>query len=822
MIEESQLYLTPLNCYVGANGLRPRFKLTDYEYSQNITITFWYEIQTTAQYNGGLTGTLYPTQGASNTTLQYSGTYVSGQTNLYSQTVNRVPVNTSGFTSGLSANTSYTVRFHCKITKADGTTQTSSTTQTIVTTANNNVAINNEQGQYNQDGVTSYSFNFTSGNGSFRIYHEQSAVTTISGTDTNSTLSGGSEQQIVPSGTGGSLRVVSSNFNFARNPVTSALNANNYWRLKVKELVNNTWVLIEPSNTATHNTPNARVFTDKEHMWFGNVFGDPVEVKDITTTTASITFSVWQNSVGNNNTASIEISTASNFSGGFDHTVQGTGGINVYVTENATFPSDYGQQNVDQDGSYYNPRAKYVKVTGLTAGTTYYYRIKYTEASSGAVYYSDETGTFHTTAIRYAVKTPSDWGVGYFFLGDFSAFKKLRIVDKPDFSPSWKSAVVINGTAYLGNVKYTDTDGTIKIKRDRILKSLPDEVDTFGKNNYIDVATEDGDSITALSHLGDQLLQFKRNALYVINVGGDYEYLEQSIKGIGAENSSSVVQTPYGVAFVNLNGVYIFNGKNLINLLEKEGAQLIKKSIWAEFVSINSMIAYIQEKNSLIITDTAGSSSGGNCYVYDFNSRGWMYYKKGFPSSYKSNFIYDEAGRALFSSGLGGTYYYPQLADGGNNEIIWQSGELYLDDASTLKKLYEITITYSNYGMDMQPIVQYSIDSGKTWHTPVSGKFRNHKDNSGWYKGTFKPQSSGGSGTYQYPTFGSLMIKIQTENIEEGYTKFKLNQVDIEYRMLTKRISADDTPTSTDTTGNTADYAITGKHQPAQDSPSNL
>tara|TARA_R100000808_G_scaffold2927_1_gene10911 strand:- start:1399 stop:3861 length:2463 start_codon:yes stop_codon:yes gene_type:complete len=817
-----QIWITGLDCFVGANGLRPRFKLSDFQYNQNFTVQFWYEVGLTSNtdYVAGLTaGTLYPSAGASNTDLQYSVTYTSGEVNTYSKTVDRVPINTANFTTNLTANTSYTIKYHCKITFADGTTQQQYGGQEIMTTANNDVAITGEEGVANEDGSLSFSFSLTNSKNSIQVLHEQSISETVTGSDTSSTLSGGATTQVLPEE--GTIRTESVSYEYAKMPVTSAKNANNFWRLKVKEKVNDTIVLIEPSNTTTHNTPNSRVYTDKEHMWFGDVFGNEVEVKGITTTTASITMSDHNTYVPNNNTFTIQLSTASNFSSPFDHTVAGAGGINVYVTENTTFPTDYAQQNVDRDGSYANPRAKYVKVTGLTSGTKYYYRIKFIHATTGAVSYSDEVKDFTTTAERYGVKTPSDWGVGFFFLGNFSAYKKLRIVDKPDFSPSWKSAVVINGIAYLGNVKYSDTDGTVQIKRDRILKSLPDAVDTFSKHNYIDAVSEDGDSITALSSLGDQLIEFKRNAVYVINVGGDYEILEQSIKGIGAENPSSVVQTPYGVAFVNLNGVYIFNGQKLINLLEREGKQLIKKSIWSDFVSVNSMIAYIQEKNSLLITDTAGTTSDGNCYIYDFNSQGWIYYKAGLPDNFKTNFIYDEAGRALFASGLGGTYYYPQLDDGGNNEFVWQSGEMYFDDASVEKKLYEMTVLYSNYGMDMQPIFKYSTDSGKNWNVAQQGRFRNHKDDNGWYKATFKPQSTSQS-IYQYPTFGTLMIKIEAEGIVEGYTKFKLNQVDIEYRVLTKRITADDSATSTDTTGNTANYAIDGKFQQAPGQPSGL
>ena len=47
------------------------------------------------------------------------------------------------------------------------------------------------------------------------------------------------------------------------------------------------------------------------------------------------------------------------------------------------------------------------------------------------------------------------------------------------------------------------------------------------------------------------------------------------------------------------------------------------------------------------------------------------------------------------------------------------------------------------------------------------------------------------------------MLKIATVNIVGGYTEFKLNEINIEFRMINKRITAQTTNTSTDTTGQT-------------------
>jgi len=162
-----------------------------------------------------------------------------------------------------------------------------------------------------------------------------------------------------------------------------------------------------------------------------------------------------------------------------------------------------------------------------------------------------------------------------------------------------------------------------------------------------------------------------------------------------------------------------------------------------------------------------------------------------------------------------GIYYYPQISDGGNNEFEWRSGEIDFGDATSLKKIYEVTVSYANYGMAHQPSFYWSDDSGRSWKVVESGVFYNHNDDTGWYNASFKLISSS-SVTYVYPTVQTLMLKITAENITDGYTDFKLNEVSIEFRMLHKRITASSQNTTTDVTGQTGG----GWQSSGADSPS--
>ena len=83
----------------------------------------------------------------------------------------------------------------------------------------------------------------------------------------------------------------------------------------------------------------------------------------------------------------------------------------------------------------------------------------------------------------------------------------------------------------------------------------------FQKNSFIDVEVEDGDTIIKLESLGNKLLQFKQNKLFIINVSRDIEYLEAEYEHKGCEKEYHVVKGEGFVAWFN-HTVHIFTTDN--------------------------------------------------------------------------------------------------------------------------------------------------------------------------------------------------------------------------------------------------------------------
>ena len=100
----------------------------------------------------------------------------------------------------------------------------------------------------------------------------------------------------------------------------------------------------------------------------------------------------------------------------------------------------------------------------------------------------------------------------------------------------------------------------------------PDKVPSTPITEVKEALIGDGDEIVALESFADRLLVFKRQIMYIINISGDIEFIEQEHKFIGINNPYSVTRTDLGVIWVNKQGAYIYNGENVTRLLEKKGS----------------------------------------------------------------------------------------------------------------------------------------------------------------------------------------------------------------------------------------------------------
>ena len=258
--------------------------------------------------------------------------------------------------------------------------------------------------------------------------------------------------------------------------------------------------------------------------------------------------------------------------------------------------------------------------------------------------------------------------------------------DVETYSARWSSATIINRTAYIGGVKRvkflykqtvdvdgteaTGTDGNCKkqcliteldVENDRILVSPVNKLDTFPSDFYIDVAINDGERITALQAFADRILQFKNKNLYIINISGDYEYLESEHRYLGVEHNYQVCLTEVGVAWVNRNGCYLYDGDKITNLitgkLNPTGNTTTNSVGWSSFIGENGMIGYLQELKQIVIfedvmsgwihTETTGGEYG-DIMIYDLTTGSWTRGEEKVSSLPKSNIVMNYDNTCMF------------------------------------------------------------------------------------------------------------------------------------------------------------------------------
>jgi len=264
----------------------------------------------------------------------------------------------------------------------------------------------------------------------------------------------------------------------------------------------------------------------------------------------------------------------------------------------------------------------------------------------------------------------------------------------------YKSAIVIGRTLYVGNVQVFDrSQGTIRVEGDAMYKSIVNQFDSFADYGKIEAAINDGEDITALARVGNKILQFKTNTLYIINVSGSIEILEGTHKHKGVNNPAAVCETDYGVAWANENGCYLYDGKSITDLLEKNALQKIKESDWESFI-FNPMVGYFPRKRQIIVVDDYSTSGDGTCYLYDLVTTSWTKSSAAkFQDAIKSNFQNDRNGNLIYGTPDGTDTDATAIKQWSDTSVSSSGFSLVTKDLdfgqpSVRKKIYKAYVSY--------------------------------------------------------------------------------------------------------------------------------
>ena len=403
----------------------------------------------------------------------------------------------------------------------------------------------------------------------------------------------------------------------------------------------------------------------------------------------------------------------------------------------------------------------------------------------------------------------------------------------------YKTSVVANNKLYVGNIRQ---DG--KIYPDRMISSVINKYNILPSSNFLDVAINDGDEITALEYYKDKILQFKKKKVFVINISGDYEFLEDTFEEIGVIGSHQVTRTPYGVVWINSKGCFIYDGETLTNLIdnkipENSDSAFIASNYWyiSDSPYQSGSVAYNASTKDIVIKVYLGSSTSTEYspsnttgiqvitlpdgYVYNIPTKSWYFTNKAFvprwrthTSGNSSNFTTDKNGNII-------TYVRDTTTSHGHrvNDILkWNSNkandeailtqrgitdatainarphvfisaDYTFGDIAVRKKIYKVYVSYksmnsSGAAEDSDVVVSFAINGAGQGATPTFTVFSDSSTN---YDAT-----TGLTGSTQWQiaelipsssinNIYSFQLKFEGNSLTSS-VDFKINDISIVYR----------------------------------------
>ena len=391
---------------------------------------------------------------------------------------------------------------------------------------------------------------------------------------------------------------------------------------------------------------------------------------------------------------------------------------------------------------------------------------------------------------NYAQMNPGKYHLGHRFPTPVLIEKlPMHAEDEYRVELKYKHAVVVNRTLYVGHVQvFSRRKGSIKVEGDSMYKSVVNEFDTFPSYNKIEAAVNDGEEITGLAEFADKILQFKQNTLYVINVSRQIEVLESTHKHKGVSNPAAICKTDYGIAWANEHGCYLYDGRKVVDLLEKGGIRRIKESTWSTFID-TPMVGYFPQKRQIIVVDDISTTGDGACYIYDMVTASWTDAASAtFADAVKSNFITDWNGDLVHATSI--TPKKWSDASAVSSAVDFQTKDIDFGHPSVRKKIYKVYLTYRgvgthvqvNYGVDgLAPALTFnSITSGTDGSSTGSGTAaKSIPYDAGvtdWLKAELKPSAA-------ISNINSFRLKLSGDGSNAISSDFEINDITIVFRV---------------------------------------
>ena len=365
----------------------------------------------------------------------------------------------------------------------------------------------------------------------------------------------------------------------------------------------------------------------------------------------------------------------------------------------------------------------------------------------------------------------------------------------------YKTAVVANGRNWIGNIQYTDYDGSTKVSSDGMIMTPDSAYDSFPASGFIEVIGFDGDPIIKLEDYGDRLLQFREHNLHILNISDPANaFVENTHAFMGVAIPAAVCKTDFGVAWANSFGVYFYNGSDITNLFEKDGVKKIKikttgdSDSWEDDYHESAQVQFVPDLRQLFVMCRSTSGAVTKVYVYDFGLSAWTKLSETIRNSTQTatNMIHNPYNnRIMFarydSSGTPTTNFFEwnHSATSGNADMKFATKDIDFGMPSSKKTVYNVKISYKgdadgisvgylvNGDDDFNDVLQFNSDS-----TPLADKSSTENLES-WHQLELTPTSRS-----QAKDIYSIRLYFTQSTIASS---FEINDITFVYRAKASR-----------------------------------
>lgn len=302
-----------------------------------------------------------------------------------------------------------------------------------------------------------------------------------------------------------------------------------------------------------------------------------------------------------------------------------------------------------------------------------------------------------------------------------------------DVNNYWSSSVIAGSRCFLYDARYTNSSGITSRSADRILYSEPGSYDIFPIDNFIDVVRGDADDYVTGYVFGGTLLAFKQRHLYLIDINSpdpaDWGMLQDSRKGKypfrGLSHAAAVFETPYGPAWCNEWGVWLYNGQDVVDLLGDK----IDFDDWNSFWTDYSIVGYFAKSDLLVLMRDCtgqGGSTVDETMIFNFKLQAWTTADDLFDTSLKyTNFETDWNQDLIIGEESSGTVTIKKFTDTQTSQttdnIEWITKDIDFGTAAAMDSVYDIIITYKSSAAQTTP-VYYALNGTETW-AALTGNF---------------------------------------------------------------------------------------------------